>query len=151
MFASQPLASLGAAAIVLAALAGVHQLDASARTPREITILHTNDLHGHLHAWRGWEGPLLGRAVGGIDRLSTEVDAIRTQRGAEQVLLLDAGDTIGDTMIAMDVAVGGQPLDPGRAYAVATTPCSPRAGTTIGRFSTPRTGVNSRGPTSSPW
>ena len=30
-----------------------------------VTILHTNDLHGHIRPWRGWEGELAGKTVGG--------------------------------------------------------------------------------------
>lgn len=66
----------------------------------KFTILHTNDLHGHLTPWRGWEGELAGKTLGGMDRLSSAVKQVRTEIGAESVMLLDAGDTLGDTMIA---------------------------------------------------
>lgn len=64
-----------------------------------LTILHTNDLHGHLEPWDGW-GELAGRRVGGLDRVATIVKRVRTEVGARKVLLLDGGDTIGDTLIA---------------------------------------------------
>lgn len=64
------------------------------------TILHTNDIHGHLTAWRGWEGDLAGKTVGGMDRLGSAIKQVRAKVGADNVLLLDAGDTLGDTMIA---------------------------------------------------
>ena len=64
------------------------------------TILHTNDLHGHITSWQGWEGELAGKTVGGMDRLASVVQQIRGAIGASNVLLLDAGDTLGDTMIA---------------------------------------------------
>lgn len=67
---------------------------------RGFTILHTNDLHGHLTAWRGWEGNLAGKMVGGMDRMAAAVNKVRQEMGAENVVLLDAGDTLGDTMIA---------------------------------------------------
>lgn len=35
-----------------------------------IVILHTNDIHGHLTAWSGWEDDLKGKTVGGFDRLA---------------------------------------------------------------------------------
>ena len=63
-----------------------------------LTILHTNDLHGHLTSWRGWAGELDGEEVGGVDRLATAIAKVRSE--ASDVLLLDAGDLIGDTMIA---------------------------------------------------
>jgi 5'-nucleotidase/UDP-sugar diphosphatase len=64
-----------------------------------IVLLHTNDIHGHLTAWRGWEGDLKDRTVGGLDRLASAVAVVRAAY-ADRVLLLDAGDLIGDTMIA---------------------------------------------------
>ena len=67
---------------------------------RHVTILHTNDIHGHLQAWQGWEGDFADRTVGGLDRLAARVTEIRAEVGKQRVLLLDAGDTIGDTMIA---------------------------------------------------
>lgn len=65
-----------------------------------LTVLHTNDLHGHLIPWRGWEGELAGRTVGGAAVLATAIKQVRASVGAEHVLLLDAGDTLGDTMLA---------------------------------------------------
>ena len=65
-----------------------------------IVILHTNDLHGHLTSWRGWEGNLKGRGVGGLSRVAAAVDQVRTDVGKDRVLLVDAGDTFGGTMIA---------------------------------------------------
>jgi 5'-nucleotidase / UDP-sugar diphosphatase len=64
----------------------------------QLTILHTNDIHGHVTSWRGWEGELAGRNLGGFDRLATAV--ARARNDAKNVLLLDAGDTIGDTFVA---------------------------------------------------
>lgn len=64
-----------------------------------LTILHTNDLHGHLAPWTGWDGDLKGKTVGGLGRLAGAVREARRDAG-EAVLLLDAGDLLGDTMIA---------------------------------------------------
>lgn len=69
---------------------------------RFITILHTNDIHEHLDSWRGWDGELKGRTVGGMDRLSARVRDVRSSLIPNSVLLLDAGDAIGDTMIAAE-------------------------------------------------
>lgn len=80
------------------------QLEAHLPKPRKvITILHTNDIHGHLTSWQGWTGDLKGKHVGGLDRLATAVNRVR--REGNSVLLLDAGDLIGDTMIA-DLTAG---------------------------------------------
>lgn len=64
-----------------------------------LTILHTNDIHGHLTQWQGWEGDLKGKTVGGLGRLAGAIARARKEAG-EDVLLLDAGDLLGDTMIA---------------------------------------------------
>lgn len=64
-----------------------------------IILLHTNDLHGHLTGWQGWEGELKGRMLGGVSRLAGAIHHIRSE-AVDSVLLLDAGDLIGDTMIA---------------------------------------------------
>lgn len=68
------------------------------RTRRTLTILHTNDLHGHLTEWRGFSEGLQGKIVGGVACLATAVKRIRSE--SQAVLLLDAGDLIGDTMLA---------------------------------------------------
>ncbi|MHB0958565.1 MAG: bifunctional metallophosphatase/5'-nucleotidase [Pirellulaceae bacterium] len=68
-------------------------------TMTRLTILHTNDLHGHLTAWQGWEGEFKGRTLGGAAQLATAIAQIRSA-APHSVLLLDAGDLIGDSMIA---------------------------------------------------
>lgn len=67
--------------------------------PSTITLLHTNDLHGHVEPWTGWDD-LAGRTVGGLDRLASAIKQVRAEVGAGRALLLDAGDTFGDTLIA---------------------------------------------------
>lgn len=82
----------------LGALAGrLPAVEAKAVT---VTILHTNDIHGHLTAWQGWEGDLKGKTVGGLGRLAGAVARERKAAGEGNVLLLDAGDLLGDTMLA---------------------------------------------------
>lgn len=65
-----------------------------------VTILHTNDIHGHLTAWQGWDGDLKGKTIGGLGRLAGAVARERKAAGDGNVLLLDAGDLLGDTMLA---------------------------------------------------
>jgi intracellular sulfur oxidation DsrE/DsrF family protein len=60
-----------------------------------LTVLHTNDIHGHLSPWQGWEGDLKGKTVGGLGRLAGAIAQARKEAG-ESVLVLDAGDLIGD-------------------------------------------------------
>lgn len=82
----------------LGAMAG--RLPAAEAKAVTVTILHTNDIHGHLTAWQGWEGDLKGKTVGGLGRLAGAVARERKAAGAGNVLLLDAGDLLGDTMLA---------------------------------------------------
>jgi 5'-nucleotidase len=63
-----------------------------------VVILHTNDIHGHLTPWKGWEGDLKDKTVGGFGRLAGAVALARKE--AKDALLLDAGDLLGDSMIA---------------------------------------------------
>jgi len=64
----------------------------------KLTILHTNDIHGHLTAWTGWEGDLKDKTIGGLGRLAGAIAVERKE--ATDALLLDAGDLLGDSMIA---------------------------------------------------
>ena len=64
----------------------------------KVVILHTNDIHGHLTPWKGWEGDLKDKTVGGFGRLAVAVAQARKE--AKDALLLDAGDLLGDSMIA---------------------------------------------------
>ena len=63
-----------------------------------VVILYTNDIHGHLTAWKGWEGDLKDKTVGGFGRLAGAIAEARKE--AKDALLLDAGDLLGDSMIA---------------------------------------------------
>jgi 5'-nucleotidase / UDP-sugar diphosphatase len=64
-----------------------------------LTLLHTNDMHGHLDSWMGWEGDLRGRKLGGFDVLAAAIQQVRSETAAN-VLLVDTGDLIGDSMLA---------------------------------------------------
>jgi 5'-nucleotidase/UDP-sugar diphosphatase len=91
------LASLAA---VLVWLPVMHAVEGGQSPDKPLTILHTNDIHGHLLPWRGWEGDLAGKTLGGMDRLGGAIKQVREEVGRENVILLDAGDTLGDSLVA---------------------------------------------------
>ncbi|MCF4137833.1 5'-nucleotidase C-terminal domain-containing protein [Streptomyces sp. Tue 6430] len=65
-----------------------------------LTVLGTTDLHGHVFNWDYFKDAEYSDAKGnaqGLARVSTLVNAIRKERGRENTLLLDAGDTIQGT------------------------------------------------------
>ena len=80
-----------------------------------IRILHTNDIHGDLREFRVDTGDATAQTgdrgrpyqeyaragtIGGFARLATAVEDIRRTRGAENVILVDAGDTFGDQLLS---------------------------------------------------
>ncbi len=73
--------------------------------PGTLTILHTNDLHGHFlpepAEWMDGRPPL-----GGFARLDAEVDHLRANRPRKGVLLLDGGDQLTGTPLS-DLVVDG--------------------------------------------
>ena len=109
-------ALIGLAAGLLLALAG----PLAAQTVPEgasgtFTILHTNDIHGRympFHVERGNATAQTGdRArsyqeyahtgeVGGFAHLAGAIKQVRKERGAENVLLVDIGDTFSDDLLA---------------------------------------------------
>jgi 2',3'-cyclic-nucleotide 2'-phosphodiesterase (5'-nucleotidase family) len=70
--------------LALGILLGVGRLSAVT-----LTILHTSDLHGHVHPHDALADADLGE---GLARVATAVAAVRAEGGA--VLLIDSGDTI---------------------------------------------------------
>lgn len=83
---------------------------------QSITMLHTNDMHGsYMPLWitadnataqtgdAGRDTLLtFGRhaQIGGFDYLAGAIKKVRQQKGADQVLLVDGGDTFGDDQLA---------------------------------------------------
>ncbi|MCX5523432.1 5'-nucleotidase C-terminal domain-containing protein [Streptomyces bobili] len=65
-----------------------------------LTVLGTTDLHGHVFNWDYFKDAEYKDAQGnaqGLARISTLVNQIRAEKGRENTLLLDAGDTIQGT------------------------------------------------------
>ncbi|MFH0176717.1 bifunctional metallophosphatase/5'-nucleotidase [Streptomyces cacaoi] len=65
-----------------------------------LTVLGTTDLHGHVFNWDYFKDAEYKDAAGnaqGLARISTLVNQIRKEKGRENTLLLDAGDTIQGT------------------------------------------------------
>jgi 2',3'-cyclic-nucleotide 2'-phosphodiesterase (5'-nucleotidase family) len=82
---------------------GLSRQTVNAQTgPAMLTILHTNDIHAHVTSWQGWDGEMKGKTIGGSASLATAINRVREDVG-DTVLLLDAGDLIGDTMIEQAV------------------------------------------------
>jgi 2',3'-cyclic-nucleotide 2'-phosphodiesterase (5'-nucleotidase family) len=80
-----------------------------------VTILHTNDIHGTLEPFvvdtgdataqtgdpgRAYQQYSRAGVVGGAARLASAVERVRARRGRDRVLLVDAGDTFGDGLLA---------------------------------------------------
>lgn len=63
-----------------------------------LTILHTNDIHSRIESINKYdstcdaEGEAEGKCFGGMARVKTKMDELRTQLGNQNVLVLDAGD-----------------------------------------------------------
>lgn len=83
--------------------------------PQTITILHTNDMHGRHAPFHVAPGDATaqtgdpGRSpsefdrsaiVGGFQYLAGKVNEVRRREGAANVLLVDAGDTFSDDLVA---------------------------------------------------
>ncbi|MET7454391.1 5'-nucleotidase C-terminal domain-containing protein [Streptomyces sp. NPDC005574] len=65
-----------------------------------LTVMGTTDLHGHVFNWDYFKDAEYKDAAGnaqGLARISTLVNRIRAEKGRENTLLVDAGDTIQGT------------------------------------------------------
>ncbi|WP_416978467.1 bifunctional metallophosphatase/5'-nucleotidase [Streptomyces sp. T028] len=96
------VAIAGAAAAPAAQAAEAGKPGQPVRQPKRyaLTVLGTTDLHGHVFNWDYFKNAEYTDKAGnaqGLARISTLVNQIRAERGRENVLLLDAGDTIQGT------------------------------------------------------
>ncbi|MEU6846281.1 5'-nucleotidase C-terminal domain-containing protein [Streptomyces sp. NPDC046716] len=67
------------------------------------TVLGTTDLHGHVFNWDYYKDAAYTDSAGnaqGLSRISTLVKRIREEKGRDNTLLIDAGDTIQGTPLS---------------------------------------------------
>ncbi|MEU1176116.1 5'-nucleotidase C-terminal domain-containing protein [Streptomyces sp. NPDC005820] len=96
------VAIAGAAAAPAAQAAEAGRPGKPVKQPKRyaLTVLGTTDLHGHVFNWDYFKNAEYTDKAGnaqGLARISTLVNQIRAEKGRENVLLLDAGDTIQGT------------------------------------------------------
>ncbi|ACZ90281.1 bifunctional metallophosphatase/5'-nucleotidase [Streptosporangium roseum] len=98
---SEKLAIVGVA--TLAALAAPAVAHASPDTSVTVTVMGTSDLHGNTLNWDYFKNTEFTDSKGndvGLAKVSTLVNKIRAERGADRTLLFDSGDTIQGTPLA---------------------------------------------------
>ena len=109
LIARRTILTSAAAAGVLTA-AGMSPAEASKRrpphrpgTPVTVTMMGTTDLHGSLFNWDYFKNAEYTDSASndiGLAKVATLVEAVRTQRGRENTLMIDAGDTLQGTPLA---------------------------------------------------
>ncbi|MEO8519601.1 MAG: 5'-nucleotidase C-terminal domain-containing protein [Dermatophilaceae bacterium] len=102
------LASFAATGVLTAA--GMSSAEASKRqpphrpgTPVKLTIMGTTDLHGSVFNWDYFKNAEYTDSAAndiGLAKVAKLVEAVREQRGRENTLMIDAGDTIQGTPLA---------------------------------------------------
>ncbi|MFJ8597771.1 bifunctional metallophosphatase/5'-nucleotidase [Streptomyces shenzhenensis] len=101
-------AATGAGVAIAGAAAAPAQASASpaqgthGKQPKRhsLTVMGTTDLHGHVFNWDYFKDAEYSDAAGnamGLARVSTLINQVRKEKGRENTLLLDAGDTIQGT------------------------------------------------------
>ena len=71
---------------------------AAAPVPPSITLVSMTDVHGHVLDWDYFAGAPYPEGQGlGLARVSTAVDRVRAERGADSTLVVDDGDAIQGT------------------------------------------------------
>jgi 2',3'-cyclic-nucleotide 2'-phosphodiesterase/3'-nucleotidase len=110
MLAMAAIGGAGAGAALLAAPAAAHAAQEKGAPPRgrgpaayRITVLGTTDSHGNVLDWDYFKDAVYSDSAGndvGLAKIATLVKAMREERGAENTLVLDAGDIIQGTPLA---------------------------------------------------
>ncbi|MFE6893256.1 bifunctional metallophosphatase/5'-nucleotidase [Streptomyces sp. NPDC057694] len=98
-------AATGAGAALAGAVAAPSAQAHSHRPPKKqkrysFTVMGTTDLHGHVFNWDYYKDAEYQDSAGnatGLSRISTLVQRIRKEKGRDNTLLIDAGDTIQGT------------------------------------------------------
>ncbi|THV29088.1 bifunctional metallophosphatase/5'-nucleotidase [Glycomyces paridis] len=96
---------LGASAAAGAAAAALVASPAEAKGAKRysFTVMGTTDLHGNVFNWDYFADKEYADAAGnakGLARIATLVQQVRDEKGREDTLLIDAGDTIQGTPLA---------------------------------------------------
>ena len=91
------------AAIAMAMLFVAPALAGDDSTPGtgSVTLIHTGDIHGHLVPRPNVRSDSTGHLEGGLARVATTVNRIRSQRGYKNTLLINTGDTLQGSAEAM--------------------------------------------------
>jgi 2',3'-cyclic-nucleotide 2'-phosphodiesterase/3'-nucleotidase len=112
-------ASAAGAAAAVAAASPAEARNSSKRY--SFTVMGTTDLHGNVFNWDYFKDAAYSDAAGntrGLARVATLVKQVREERGAENTILIDAGDTIQGTPLAYyyarvdPIAEEGGPVHP---------------------------------------
>ncbi len=83
---------------LLTGAASLALLAGTANAEYTLHILHTNDIHSRIESINKYdstcnaEGEAEGKCFGGVARIKTAMDALRTKLGNQNVVVLDAGD-----------------------------------------------------------
>ncbi|PYG01125.1 2',3'-cyclic-nucleotide 2'-phosphodiesterase / 3'-nucleotidase [Georgenia satyanarayanai] len=73
----------------------------------ELTLLATTDVHGHVYDWDYFRNqPFPEDDSLGLTRVSTVVDDVREEKGAESVVVVDNGDAIQGTPLTYYYGMG---------------------------------------------
>ncbi|MGW3956685.1 bifunctional metallophosphatase/5'-nucleotidase [Streptomyces sp. NPDC004752] len=89
-----------AAAPAQASTSPGHSWPGKRQKRHSLTVMGTTDLHGHVFNWDYFKDAEYSDAAGnamGLARVSTLINQVRGEKGRENTLLLDAGDTIQGT------------------------------------------------------
>jgi 2',3'-cyclic-nucleotide 2'-phosphodiesterase/3'-nucleotidase len=110
MLTMAAIGGAGAGAALLAAPAPAHAAQEKGTPPRghgpaayRLTVLGTTDSHGNVLDWDYFKDAVYSDSAGndvGLAKIATLVKAMREERGAQNTLVLDAGDIIQGTPLA---------------------------------------------------